>query len=130
MNRKRVAIIDDDRSIVELLDALLSEEGYDTSCWNSGVEAWEGIKREIPQLVIVDLQMEHKEAGLEVLRRIRTEPSTQHIPVILYSADTRFLRQKVKELNDDNCMTLEKPFELIGLLNRIELATQGKELSR
>jgi DNA-binding NtrC family response regulator len=123
MDRALIAIIDDERVIVDLLDGLLNDEGYDTVCYYSGSTGYEAIKEHVPSLVILDMQMEHKEAGLNVLQRMRANTATRNIPVILYSADTAFLRQKAKYIQDNNCTILEKPFDLYRLLDHIHKYT-------
>lgn len=117
-----IVIAEDDKDIAELLSGLLADEGYQTHIYFSGAEALSAIGQEVPDLVITDLQMEHKEAGLELLQHLRANPTTQHIPAILYSADTNFLRRKAQGIHDNNCTLLEKPFELHNLLTIVETA--------
>jgi CheY-like chemotaxis protein len=111
-----IALADDNVLIVSLLDDLLREEGYITVCCSSGVEAQGVIQREQPDLVICDLQMERRDAGIRVVQDMRRHPATTTTPVILYSADSTSLRQQAADLDDSYCTVFAKPFALDTLL--------------
>jgi CheY-like chemotaxis protein len=99
-----------------MLSELLAEAGYATICCASGKEAQEVILRERPDLVITDLQMERRDAGVQVIQQMRSNPATANIPVILYSADSRSLREQAVGLSDTHCTILDKPFTIERLL--------------
>src|SRR5258706_6461910 len=68
MSRTCIAVINDDRAIVDMLTDFLQDAGYETIECFAGEGAYDLIRREHPALVIIDLQMEHPEAGLHVLQ--------------------------------------------------------------
>jgi len=111
-----VAIVNDDKGIIAMLKDLLTNEGYQAFACFSGDEAHQAIKREKPDLVILDMQMEQPDSGLVVLELIRLDPATTHIPVIMCSADGQFLRDKKDQLHAHRCDILEKPYSLSDLL--------------
>lgn len=117
-----IAVVNDDTAFLNLMNELLSDEGYRTILWIEGDTAFEMVRREQPALVILDIRMEHPEAGWTVLTLIKLDPSTAHIPVIIVSADTRFLRDREERLFEMRCQFLEKPFELQDLLEMVEAA--------
>jgi CheY-like chemotaxis protein len=119
-DRRLIAIIDDDKTIIELLDDFLKEEGYTTLCAYSGKEAYRIIKKEQPDLIILDMQMEQRDTGLQVLELVRLDPTTAEIPVLMCSADGQFLREKEQQLRAHKCDTLEKPYNLDEILNRLK----------
>lgn len=120
-----IAIAEDDNIIAELLAGLFADEGYTTQIYYSATDAYEGIAQELPNLIITDLQMEHQEAGLELLKRVRTNPQAKHIPIILYSANAQLLRDRARAVEYDNCVILAKPFELHDLLSTVERLLEG-----
>jgi CheY-like chemotaxis protein len=66
------------------------------------------------------MQMETRTSGFEVVQILRSDASTRHIPVILYSADSRLLQQMHEQLLAHHCEILAKPFYLQDLLSLIE----------
>jgi CheY-like chemotaxis protein len=80
-----VLIVDDIPDILRLLDATLKFKGYRVVTARDGQEALEVIEKERPALVIADILMP-KMDGFSLLRRIRLDSETRHIPVIFLSA--------------------------------------------
>jgi two-component system, OmpR family, alkaline phosphatase synthesis response regulator PhoP len=112
---KRVLVVDDDRVIQQLLEVNLQLEGYDVVATASdGSEALEKISDLKPDLVILDIMMP-KMDGLEVCRRLRQDPETAKIPVILLSARAQDL--DIREGLDIGASAyLTKPFDPVELL--------------
>jgi DNA-binding response OmpR family regulator len=112
---KRVLVVDDDRVIQQLLEVNLQLEGYDVVARASdGSEALEKIARLKPDIVILDIMMP-KMDGLEVCRRLRENPDTATIPVILLSARAQDL--DIREGLDIGASAyLTKPFDPVELL--------------
>src|SRR5262245_34393412 len=115
----RIALIDDDTLTIKMLEMLLSHAGYQTLCCYSGADGVELVKKEQPDLVILDMQMEQRDSGLVALQALRLDPNTEKIPAIICSADGLFLREKEQQLRAHNCGILEKPFMLDELLSII-----------
>jgi two-component system response regulator VanR len=115
-----IALVDDEMPIIELLNDFLIEEGYATLCCYSGKAGYAAIKKEQPDLVILDLQMEERDTGLQVLGLLRLDPSTAKIPVIMCSASRQFLWQNENQLRAYSCVVLEKPFDLDEMLDKIK----------
>ena len=80
-----VLIVEDEPEIAELVEFHLGREGLPSSIVHSGRQALERIKRERPDLVILDLMLPDLD-GFEVCRRIKSEPETRKIPVIMVTA--------------------------------------------
>jgi CheY-like chemotaxis protein len=121
MSRQRplIVIADDDAAITQMLHALLSEEGYDTISCFSGEMAYKAITEEQPDLAILDLQMEQRDTGMVVLQQLRLKPQTVDIPVMLCSADARFLHEQSQRVQLHRCVVVEKPFNIFDLLFKI-----------
>jgi len=115
-----IVVADDDRAIANLLCEILGDEGYHVICCSSGQEAWRALQEHKPAAAILDMQMETRTSGFEVVQLLRSDASMRHIPVILYSADNRLLQQMREQLLAHHCEILAKPFYLQDLLSLIE----------
>ncbi|HEX5165059.1 MAG TPA: response regulator [Thermomicrobiales bacterium] len=122
MPQKHIAVVNDDTTFLELMEALLSDEGYQTSLMKVTGEAFERIRAIQPDLVIIDIWMQRADNGWEVLNLIRLDPSTAQIPAIVSSTDVRDLEAKAELLRSLNCDVLPKPFNLQNLLDKVNEA--------
>ena len=80
-----VLVVDDHRDQCEALARLLRLGGLSTTCAVGGAAALDHLARRTPDLVLLDLMMPEID-GVEVLRRIRSDPRTAEVPVVVYSA--------------------------------------------
>lgn len=119
MAKQRIAIINDDDVYMELMKGLLEDEGYKATIWDRRENAYYTIKRERPDLIIIDIRLQNREDGWKILEQVRLDPMTTHIPAIVCSADTQFLRWKRRQLQELDCAVLEKPFRLADLLRAV-----------
>jgi len=115
-----IVVADDDRAIANLLCDILGDEGYHVIRCSSGQEAIKAIQEHKPAAAILDMQMETRTSGFEVVQLLRSDASMRHIPVILYSADNRLLQLMREQLLAHYCEILAKPFYLQDLLRLIE----------
>ena len=83
--KKRILVCDDDPVILRLLEVNLELEGFDVLTGNNGEEGVEIAKRELPDLVILDIMMPRMD-GYQACQAIKADESTTHIPVIFLSA--------------------------------------------
>jgi DNA-binding response OmpR family regulator len=83
--RKRILIVDDESSMVSVLQRHISNAGYEFEAATNGREALEKIQQEVPDLVMLDLMMPDMN-GFEVCRRIRAEEKTKSVPVLIITA--------------------------------------------
>ena len=111
---KKILIVDDDKNICELLDIYLKSEGYDTVFAYDGSSAVTTAKKEIPDLIILDVMMPIIN-GWEACKLIR---QFSNVPIIMLTAlDT--LENKVQGLNIGADDYIVKPFEPMEVLARI-----------
>jgi two-component system alkaline phosphatase synthesis response regulator PhoP len=85
MMSTRLVVCDDEAHITRAISMKLSKAGYDVETAPDGQAAWEAIQRECPAMVITDCQMPRM-GGLELCRRLREQPETANLPVILLTA--------------------------------------------
>jgi CheY-like chemotaxis protein len=81
----RVLIVDDNENNRAILAARLGAQGYLTSEACDGAEALEAVRRDAPDLVLLDVSMPRMD-GLEACRRLRSDPSVGFVPIILVTA--------------------------------------------
>ena len=80
-----ILIVDDEPDIRELIDINLQREGFTTDTAADATEALEKIEAEAPALIILDLMLPDL-SGTEVCRRVRDNPATRNVPIIILSA--------------------------------------------
>jgi CheY-like chemotaxis protein len=113
-----VLVVDDDESTCDALQRLLSRMGYAASCATSGRDALDVAGSVRPDVIVLDWMMPDMD-GLEVLRRLRAQPSTRDVPVVVYSAvDNPDMRGEARRLGAQDCVLKSGGF--YPLYERIE----------
>ncbi len=82
MANEKILIVDDEKELVDMVTFRLQSQEYDVHVAYSGEEALEKVKQESYQLILLDVMMPGID-GFEVLRRLREDPKTRPIPVIM-----------------------------------------------
>jgi DNA-binding response OmpR family regulator len=82
---RKVLIADDETNIRNILDFTLHAEGFEAIAARSGDEAFTLAVSEQPALVILDVMMPGT-SGIEICRRLKQDPRTHHLPVVLLTA--------------------------------------------
>ena len=117
MAKGRILVVDDEIYIVHILDFSLGMEGYEVVTALDGEQALEKARSEKPDLIVLDIMMP-KLDGYETCKRLKADPETKDVPVILLSAKGRNVDQKVGfEVGADDYIT--KPFSPRKLVERI-----------
>ena len=78
----RILAVDDERSVVRLIQVNLERAGYEVVAAYDGREALQKIEQEAPDLIILDVMMPYVD-GFEVLKNLKANPETSRIPVIM-----------------------------------------------
>ncbi|PYQ26689.1 MAG: hypothetical protein DMF56_23190 [Acidobacteria bacterium] len=113
----RILIVDDDKSIRLLLVTFLRHRGFRLLEARDGREALAEMHAGNIDLVVMDLMMPGV-SGMDVLRERATDPSLQHIPIIVISANDGY-RTKADVFDKDVWAVITKPFELEALLEAV-----------
>jgi CheY-like chemotaxis protein len=88
MIRKKflIMLVDDDIDFLEMNKHVLETRGYRVLCYSDPQEAWEGMAKERPDLVVTDLMMQTLDSGFSFSQKIKKEPRFADIPVIIVTA--------------------------------------------
>lgn len=116
---KKILVADDERPIADLLQASLSEEGYEVSTSVQSLRFYDAVKAYKPDLILLDLLMPYLE-GEDELRLMQLSPDMADIPVIVITAkpDVQQDEPALRKLGVRHIVT--KPFELEHLLRLIK----------
>jgi len=122
----KILVADDKPDNITLLVRYLESEGYDYVTAADGVEALDKIHDELPDLVLLDVNMPHKD-GFTVLEEVRADPAVQHIPVIILTAARNDSSDVQSGLNLGADDYVTKPFDRHELMARIRTKLRVKE---
>ncbi len=115
--RESILVVDDEEDILNLLEYNLKKAGFATILAKDGPEAIELAVKKAPKLVILDIMLPNME-GTEVLRRLKANPSTSAVPVIMLTAKGEEVDKIVGfELGAEDYIT--KPFSPRELILRV-----------
>ena len=109
--------VDDDNTIREIEVYTLEQTGFEARGFADGISMLEALKTEIPELIILDIMMPELD-GIEVLKRLRLEPSYKDIPVIMATAKGTEM-DKISGLNSGADDYLVKPFGVMEMVARV-----------
>ena len=123
----RVLVVDDVDTNVKLLEARLAAEYFEVRTAKGGPEALQICARERADVILLDVMMPGMD-GFEVCRKLKSDPRTQHIPVIMVTAlDQPSDRVKGLEAGADDFLT--KPVDDIALITRVRNVARLKMLT-
>ncbi len=118
-----ILVVDDDPVIQKLLSVNFEMEGYQVITASDGVEGLERVGTNTPDLVLLDVMMPRMD-GLEVARRLKADPSTKAIPIVLLSAKAQSIDvQGGLDAGADDYVT--KPFDPLELLEKVAALIGG-----
>ncbi len=124
-SNRTIMVVDDNPDIVDILRITLESKGFNVRCAHSGLELFASLKEQMPDLILLDIMMPQMD-GLEVLTRLKEDPSMSFIPVILLSAkalDEDLLRGY--KMGAEYYIT--KPFTPTQVLDGINLILGGDQ---
>jgi len=118
MPNKKVLLVDDDKAVIEQLKLPLTVKGYDIYEAYDGLQALEIIRKEIPNIVVLDILMP-KLDGLKLICLFKKDERYQHIPVIMVSHIAKAQdEQYLKNLGFKKFFS--KPFQVEEVISAID----------
>jgi len=131
MKAKTILVVDDDRDLVQTTKAFLEARGYRVNTAHSGIEARDELKRERPDLVVLDIMMDYDTDGFNLAHGLHDDPDTARIPVIIVSGFTKELDTKTHVFEPmmyrewPAAKFFEKPVKLAALADAIAGLLEG-----
>lgn len=87
--KPKVMVVDDEVHIRDMLTLLLEMHGFSISAAEDGQDAWEKINQSCPDVLILDVMMPEMD-GITLCKKLRANPQTVNLPVIMLSGKTQF----------------------------------------
>lgn len=112
----KILVVDDDKDLLEVTEALLVKKGFDVATHTNWEEAFEKLESFQPQLILLDVFLNGVD-GLDICRQIKSMPHTRHIPVLIFSAYPSIAESVIYEYGADDFIA--KPFEVSDLITKV-----------
>lgn len=120
----RIAVVNDDTVFLDMMAGVLRERGWETIVCREGHKAFEVLRADPPDLIILDIRMESPETGWTLLELLTLDRRTSSIPVVVCSAALLDLRAHEEMLREYGISVLPKPFNIEALYRRVEEGLQ------
>ena len=134
MDKKRIFIIDDDIDFVKAIKTILEKNSYECACAYSAKEGLEKVKEVKPDLIVLDIMMEHITAGLGVVNKLRNPDRSSpyfecsKIPILIVTSIEKIMETNFMEIAGTQLLPvddfLEKPVPAKVLLSKIKSLTK------
>ena len=113
-----IYIVEDDQNIREIESFALKNSGYQIQDFSSAKDFYHALKEKKPDLVILDIMLPDED-GMEILQKLRRNPETKRMPIMMVTAKTTELdRVKGLDMGADDYMS--KPFGVMELISRVK----------
>ena len=113
-----IYIVEDDKNIREIETFALKNSGYTVCDFECAKDFYDKLTSKIPALILLDVMLPDED-GLEIVRKLRKNPETKKVPIILVTAKTSEL-DKVKGLDIGADDYITKPFGIMELISRVK----------
>lgn len=112
----RIFVIDDDKDLLKVVKSLLTKRGFTVSVYSDWETANNDIKKYEPQLILLDVFLSDVD-GFEVCKKLKSNFTTRHIPVLIFSAYPRVAETAIYEFGANDFIS--KPFEVNELIRKV-----------
>ncbi|MBR9677157.1 response regulator [Candidatus Woesearchaeota archaeon] len=118
MGKKTIMVVDDEQVTIDMLNTILTNEGYDVLSVLNGKECMDQLKSGVrPDLILLDIMMPDMD-GWDVSAAIKSDPKLKEIPIAFLTAKTDSISKSMGTLT--SVEYIEKPFEIQALLDTIK----------
>ena len=119
--KKVVLIAEDDKAIVEVMNIILNEAGYETVVVAEGGGVIPAVRDKKPDLLLLDIWLSGEDGG-ELAKKLKADEATKDVPIVMISANTE-TEQIAKDSGADGF--LRKPFDIDEFLSTVKLYTSS-----
>ena len=120
-----IYLVEDDSSIRELIVYTLNSTGLEAEGFERPSEFWEKVDEKIPSLVMLDVMLP-EENGIEILKKLRKNYNTEHVPTIMVTAKTSEY-DKIKGWENGADDYIGKPFSMMEMVARVKALLRRSE---
>lgn len=120
-----IYLVEDDSSIRELVVYTLNSTGLEAQGFERPSQFWEALENAMPSLVMLDVMLP-EESGIEILQKIRKNPRTEKLPVIMATAKTSEY-DKINGLESGADDYIAKPFSMMEMVARVKALIRRSE---
>ncbi|MDE3183261.1 MAG: response regulator [Bacteroidota bacterium] len=113
----KILILDDDQDLLSIVKSLLKKNGFDVWAFANWQKAWEDIKRNKPNLILLDVFLKGMD-GMDVCKKLKASTLTRNIPVIMFSSYPNIAETAIAEFGADEFIA--KPFEVNEMVRKIK----------
>lgn len=121
-----VYLVEDDSSIRELVAYTLNSTGIQAEGFEKPSDFWKALNTKMPSLVILDVMLP-EESGIEILQKLRKNPMTERVPVIMATAKTSEY-DKINGLESGADDYIAKPFSMMEMVARVNGTSKKVEI--
>jgi len=114
--KKKVVLVQDNKDILDIMDQVLDEEGFDVTA-SLSTDPIEKIDEIEPDVVIIDDNIKGQKRGSKVVKELKNDPATEDISAVLTSTSDK-LPQIAEECKADDF--IQKPFDLDHMINVVK----------
>ncbi len=114
---KHIVVVDDDKEIREIITFALTRNGFDVAGAGNGMQLQGLLDTQMPDLILLDVMMPGQD-GYHIFYRLRNDPSTQHIPVIIMTAHAEDIYARISF--DLGAEHVTKPFHPMELVEKVK----------
>jgi DNA-binding response OmpR family regulator len=119
-----ILVVDDEPEIVKMVQKIMEARGHRVTVARDGQEALDAVGRDRPDLVILDLNLP-KITGFEVCKRLKTDPATRAIPVVMLTAAYVTVEDAARGIGEGADEYVVKPFLREVLVHNVERLLAG-----
>jgi DNA-binding response OmpR family regulator len=117
--RPHILVINDTQEILDLFRDILEDEGYRVSLYSRTFNDLEEIKRQAPDLILLDFLIGGEDQGWQMLQKLKLDRETMTIPVIVCTAAVKLVRELEGHLRAKSVGVIMKPFDIDDLTNEV-----------
>jgi CheY-like chemotaxis protein len=120
-----ILVIDDDEAVLQVYQDLLEDDGYRLAIRSYPPSSTDDLRRARPDLILLDLLFGSDDSGWDFLGMIKDDPTTADIPVVVATANQRFVDRHRSRFDLWNCPVVLKPFDIEDLSTAVRNALAG-----
>ncbi|MDQ3467373.1 MAG: response regulator [Chloroflexota bacterium] len=122
-----VLVVNDTPEILDLFREILEEEGYRVTLYSYAFRDLDDIKRDRPDLIILDFIIGGEDRGWQLLQKLKMDQATATLPVVVCTAAIRMVRDLEGHLKAKNVAVVLKPFDIDDLVIEVKNACSKRD---